>query len=343
MQLLRVRGGIPIGQEDAVFKSVSHLTFLLNTGRLEEWTQSPEADTNYLQLLRDISELKKLNNNLMKGTMFNDLLGDAYAHLYNRVVPELIAKSTDEENRERMRVDHVLMNAEASPADTPSPLASGQGTDPTMIRKPKVITKAEIIRKAEALIIKLVAQPLPSVSKPPAVRPQTAAPPAMLSPTLPIQQPSEAASTHPPENPSADANATDTATLKPDNAPDKDKEKERELSSVAGSVHDSADDESELSEIEDMEEPADIAPKPLFPGLIKRVQAVERSDAESSKDEDGGDEQEEEEAEAEEEGEEEGEGGGEGEEEGEGEGDGEGGGEDDEGTAVENEEEKIEE
>ena len=335
MQLLRVRGGIPIGQEDAIFKSVSHFTFLLNTGRLEEWAQSPEADTNYLQLLRDISELKKLNNNLMKGTMFNDLLGDAYAHLYNRVVPELIAKSTDEENRERMRVDHVLMNAEASPADTPSPLAPGQGTDPTMVRKPKVITKAEIIRKAEALILKPVAQPLPSASKPPGVRTQTAALPAMLSPTLLVQQPSEAAYTRPPENPTADANTTDTATLKPNDAPDKDKERERELSSVPGSVHDSADDESELSEIEDIEEPADIAPKPLFPGLIKRVQTVEKGDTESSKDEDGGDEQEEED------GDEEGEGGGEGEEDGEGEGDG--GGEDDEGAAAENEEEKMEE
>ena len=182
----------------------------------------------------------------MKSTLVDDLVGDTFAYLYQKVVPDLITKSNDEENRDRMRVDHLLMNTDLSVADAPSPVPSTTpaADQPTTIRtRPKVIGRREIQRKAEALIMKPVA-PAPSAR---AARPPTSTPIVVKqTETLPI---------------SADA----TEGMK-----DETTAKEGGGSSVPGSVHDSADDESELSEPEDVDEEVLAALPPMFPGLLGR-------------------------------------------------------------------------
>ena len=200
---------------------MSYDTFVANTARMEAWT--PLVDSPLIVLLREISELRKLNNSLMKVILIDDLICDTFACLYEQVVPDMIAKSNDEENRDRMRVDH-LMNNDAPRTDAPSPAPSNQGTleQPIPRSRPKIVSRREILRKAEILIN---IKPVP----PPTKR----TPSAAISVVVPVKQ-----SNSPMPNP------IELDSPNPPGAGDNSKEIP---SSVPGSVHDTADDERELT------------------------------------------------------------------------------------------------
>ena len=245
---------------------MSYDTFVLNTARMEAW--APLVDSPLIVLLREISELRKLNNSLMKVILIDDLICDTFACLYEQVVPDLIVKSNDEENRDRMRVDH-LMNSDVPSIDAPSPAPSNQGTSEQAAprSRPKIVSRREILRKAEVLVN---IKPVP----PPTNRPPTTA--------ISVLVPSKDLSSPLP-------NPTELAISDAFGAGDVNKEIP---SSVPGSVHDSADDESELSDIEEVAEievnaeegshadkddaveevPEETPPAvpPMFPGLIGR-------------------------------------------------------------------------
>ncbi len=167
----------------------------------------------------------------MKSTLIDDLIADIYAMLYGTVVPKLTAKANGEESRERMRVDHLLMNTD-DPADTPPPTAT-MTPDPAVVKhRAKGVGRRELQRKAEAAILK------PSAASE-------------------VSKPSNTVEASTPHQPSQEM-----LFVKEDQA----REDLQALgSSVPGSVHDSADDESELSEIE--EEPVPVV-KPMFPNLV---------------------------------------------------------------------------
>lgn len=181
-----------------------------NAARLETWMQSQTTNPPSLDILREAIELQKLNNKLFKSNLFEDLIRDVYAHLYDNVIPELHA----EENRVRMRVDNILTNPTPSVVETPPPdPANAQGEQHRS--KANRVTPREIVRKAEAIA---------------ALRVPTA-PAKVLKPLAP-----------------APASAQEKASSSNPNlavaiAADADKDPG---SSVPGSVHDSADDESEL-------------------------------------------------------------------------------------------------
>ena len=232
LELLRRQGPVPTEHENTIVKFVPHETFVLNTERLETWAQLPNTTSPLLDIIRDTIELKKTNANLMKVTVIEDLIGDTYALLYEKTVPDLIAKSNDEENRVRMRVDHVLMDPEASATATPPPDPNAiPGEAPATRSRFKNVTRREVQRRAEAL----VAKPAAAI--------------AATKVTKPVEQGV------------GQQGATTIAVVMNKDAPVKETP-----SSVPGSVHDSADDESELS---DLEEFVDAPEKPptLFPNL----------------------------------------------------------------------------
>ena len=215
-------------------------TFQLNASRLESYIHSTMTNSPILEILREAIEFKKLNNNYFKSGAFEELIGDIYAHLYDTFVPEIIAKETAEENRVRMRLDNILA-APTDAAETPPPDQAGdQGAE----RRTKAnrVTPREIIRKAEAI----AARPAPTVPVK-AFKPLAPAPvseqdgPAQSSPAIAVL-------IH--EDPIRDPG-----------------------SSVPGSVHDSADDESELSDVDDElaeGKPANATEsRPPFPDLEK--------------------------------------------------------------------------
>lgn len=165
MQLLRRAGNIPEGKEDAVFKGVSLDDFTLFSGRLDIWCQnSSKEEAPMIELLRDAVELKKLNGTVIKSGMFDDLVADIYAQLYEKTLPQFVEQVAGEENRERMKVDHLLMAGEsADGAETPPATTSAQAPAP----RPRVkgVTRKEVQRKADAIVAK-VPRPTPKPAKP---------------------------------------------------------------------------------------------------------------------------------------------------------------------------------
>lgn len=179
--------------------------------------------------MREAIELKKTNNNLMKPAVIEDFIADVYAFLYQRMTPELIGLENEEESRSRMRVDH-LMNSELPTANTPSPDPAGKPDDiaPTRQRI-RGVGRKELQKRAEALMIK------PVTTQAAAKTPKSPAPTNELPPT---------------------PRSTIQVVINQ-------REPRNDNSSVPGSLQESADDESELSDVEDAPETAKV--RPLFP------------------------------------------------------------------------------
>ncbi|KAL8688457.1 MAG: hypothetical protein Q9218_005638 [Villophora microphyllina] len=233
LMMLRNQCLVPHELSDSIFKNISHDLFVQNADRLESWAHLPSTESPMIDLLKEAIELKKTNGNLMKPAVIEDLIADVYAHLHQMVVPELIARSNEEESRGRMRVDH-LMNVENPAASTPSPDPAGKPEDAAPTRQRiRGVGRREIQKRAEALTNK----PAP---------PQTVA---------------KTPETPPPDNEPPTPRSTIQVVIK-QNMQSKDS------SSVPGSVHDSADDESELSEVEETFDTAQT--RPMFPGLAAK-------------------------------------------------------------------------
>ncbi|ODH44848.1 hypothetical protein ACO22_00678 [Paracoccidioides brasiliensis] len=258
IKLFRRVGEIPEGYEDTVFKPVSHDDFVIYCARLEDWCQNHAAETPLVDLLKDAVELKKLNNGLMKPVIFEDLVADTYAVLYQSNISKFIEQVTEEESRERMKVDHLLM-ASDGPEGSRTPAGHSTPGQPGPKPRFKGVSRKELQRKAEAIATRALAtKPTPK----PVVRP--------IDEELPATRPSVAIEV-----------AMPLITIKNSIR----EEASGAQSSVPGSVHDSADDESELSEIDEekVSELAEVStlvettmPKsstePIFPNhLVKRI------------------------------------------------------------------------
>lgn len=89
VDLLRRIGNIPRGRERALFDSISFDEFTRQSEKLEKWAHDPSTTTQYLDIIKDAIEIKKLNNSLMKGSAIDDLIGDAYACMYDVFVSQL--------------------------------------------------------------------------------------------------------------------------------------------------------------------------------------------------------------------------------------------------------------
>lgn len=222
-------------------------TFQIHAARLEAYVYSQQTAPPLLDILREAIELKKLNNNLLKPiNMFEDLIRDIYAHLYDNIIPGVIKNHATEENRVRMRVDNILTNPTPAVVETPPPDALG-GEQPKKSGA-RYVTPREIVRKAEAI----AAKPAPTVPAK-VLKPLAPAPSLEIGAVPPTDAPTLAVVIH-----------TDGVNDAGSSAP--------------GSVHDSADDESELSEVdvhpgEGAAQPSEAvtARIPMFPNLLSAV------------------------------------------------------------------------
>ena len=213
-----------------------------------------------------------------------DLVGDIFARLYETVVPDLVNRSNTEENRSRMRVDHVLMSNSShyndnnsGPVSTPLLLPadiemSGLIPVTTIVAKPrsKGINRKEIQRKAEALI---VAKPSPAMTVNPALAPGPSS--SLRISTHGVTKIVTAVAIPFVEGGRGGIVAREDI-----------RETGREGSSVPGSLHDSADDESELSDVG-----AEAERSVMFPGLARGGSRgrEENGEAEGEGDGDGDD------------------------------------------------------
>lgn len=314
VELLRRMANVPNGHEE-IFRSMGHDEFVINAGKLEIHAHDLETSDLILDILRDTIELKKLNNSLMKGTLIDDLIVDCYAGLYQKFVvtspveekveptPDSESRtiqhgsSQDDGNRERMKLGSILTAQADGNTESPGPSATSNtqqnlaalppiatsgvpAPPPTKPARAKTVTRREVQRKAEGLIVR------PPPIKTPTLLKHTTFP--RPSAAIEISQPS---SLHPTDMQQATVGlglsaleGSRVATLAREDVEDGVGSTE---SSRPGSVHDSADDESELSELEEVDndglddelimgEDRDEDPKPtfqravLFPGLVHR-------------------------------------------------------------------------
>ncbi|CRG92583.1 Histone transcription regulator 3 homolog [Talaromyces islandicus] len=260
-KLIRRSGNIPEHHDEGIFKMLSWDEFVANSARLDGLKDLATTSGPTLDLLREAVELKKLNNNLMKVTMLEDLTADIYARLYEESKHRFI-EQVNEENRERMKVDHLLMNTDSA-ADEPTPTTSApQSEVPAVPRgRTKGIARRDIQKRADAIVSRH--------ARPVAAKTTTAAADEEKPPPAAIARISAAIN---PQD-----SATDGASAA--------------QSSVPASLHDSADDESELSEIDD--EKLDKLKKDqttIFPNLNKSLQPPEPTSELSAPDSADGDE-----------------------------------------------------
>ncbi|RMZ87447.1 hypothetical protein DV736_g5331, partial [Chaetothyriales sp. CBS 134916] len=202
--LLRRVGKIPEGKERAVFDHVPHEEFVKISEGLEKWAMEPDTSSIILEIVRDGVELKKLNNSLAKGSYIDDLIGDSYASLYENYVSQLpkddkpallsplipqgtfinmISQDQPPVNGLQQSIptgDVVGSNAQAGLGiETPTHHFVGLPQAATVVpsgstEKPKpgrakIITKREIQRKADAMLVRPQPIKTPVLSKRPVI------------------------------------------------------------------------------------------------------------------------------------------------------------------------------
>ncbi|KAF3404114.1 Histone transcription regulator 3 [Talaromyces pinophilus] len=219
-KLIRRAGNITEHYEEGIFKQLGWDEFVTNSARLDGFKDLATTSGPTMDLLREAVEFKKLNNNLMKVTMFEDLTADIYARLYEENKHRFIEQA-NEENRGRMKVDHLLMNTDGA-ADVPTPPTSAPASEAPVPRgRTKGISRRDIQKRAEAIVSR---HARPAITK-------TAATPVEEEkfPAAPIVRV--------PSVSSIQGHMTGISSAAQD--------------SVSASLQESADDESELSEIDD--------------------------------------------------------------------------------------------
>jgi hypothetical protein len=87
----------------------------------------------------------------MKITMFEDLIADLYARVYEVNMPQLIEQVNDE-NKEKMKLDHLLMAGEASAETSTPPTPLPTSDTPAPRGRTKGIARRDIQKRADTIV-----------------------------------------------------------------------------------------------------------------------------------------------------------------------------------------------
>lgn len=150
-KMIRRAANINEAHEENVFRPIGWEEFSTKTARLEALKHLTPESLPLLELIRDSLELKKLNNNLMKVTMFEDLIADLYARVYEVNMPSLMEQA-NEENKEKMKVNHLLMTGDGT-TDSSTPATSLPASDtPAPRGRTKGIARRDIQKRADTIV-----------------------------------------------------------------------------------------------------------------------------------------------------------------------------------------------
>lgn len=265
MRMIRRAAQIPVSM-DEVFKNVSAEDFEVLSERLTQWINDPNTSHPTLDALRETTELKKTNANQMKSTPIDDLINDIWAVLYTQVAQTLPGADPSSMRQAQtnttvdsiyprgmgpMGLNTLMMDVDGTQISVPVTFASS--SEHSRARKVG-ISRREVLRKAESAVNRT--PDAPRTLAPSTARPRTSEPrSATAGPN--------GAGLEPRELPALQ-------NLRDDENPDNSKV-ESELS-APGSLHDSADDESDLSEAPD--DDGDVAV--MFPGLLNNGPSGEK-------------------------------------------------------------------
>jgi tetratricopeptide (TPR) repeat protein len=226
-RLMRRAFSVPIGEEENL-KTMFMDDFTPISDALDNWVADTTNQHPALDCLREAIELKKLNQNCIKPALFEDLIADAWATLVLKVgmtlpraapvrppspIPEVRSSQGP------MSLNNLVSNMEGV-STTPQP----QAAEP-LVRRLKGVSRRETVRRGEAAIARVAEGPRSSVSGG-------------------RGRATEAAN--------GGSGKRVTVDIEPIIIPQEEELSEGEDGDSAnGSVHDSADDESDLSDVPD--------------------------------------------------------------------------------------------
>jgi tetratricopeptide (TPR) repeat protein len=293
LRILRNHANLTEGLETSTFSAIFHDEFLERKDPLERWMQAQENGENAaLDVLRESQELKKINQGLVKPGPIDDLTGDAYAHLFQTIGKSLV----DAEKR-------LKQETSARTASPPPPPPPPQEPSPPVRNPAMSLMHLMNIDGASSAPPTAATTPAPQAAPAPsaldAIAAAAVAPAVRRKIGVGRREIRGAAETCYPKTPAQTATRvtgpvpesrvqvvinSSRPNLSGDMSVD---------TSAPGSIHDSADDESELSELEeeDGDDEEETSRKPLFPGLAGRERAEgEDSEMDGGSDEAGEDE-----------------------------------------------------
>ena len=280
LRLLRSHGNVSEGLETSTFSAILHEEFVERKETLEQWMATQNTgDSATLDVLREVQELKKVNQgSLFKPGPIDDLIGDAYASLFSTVGKQLwqeqrVARLEEEAKRQPPPPSEDPAPPQRNSAMSVMNLMNVDGnSDPgTGNGQPDFFGPSQSV---------LSAAPTPAQPEAPAKRKIGVGRREIRTASEACTQ--KAASHHAsrvtgpiPDHPrvSVVINASKPAIESNDTR-------------APGSVHDDADDESELSELEEADaddeaeteqQEEEVVKKPIFPGLATMKDGREAS------------------------------------------------------------------
>ncbi|EEY15331.1 conserved hypothetical protein [Verticillium alfalfae VaMs.102] len=296
--------------EEDKFKLVATEDFEIMADRLAEWAGEFAGDLPVLQCMKEAIELKKLNGGLMKAGAIDEVINDCYTYLYLEIGPTLPGPSPSEvlEARARARAREEAQNDASNSLKPQSTLtnilnppgsqeANGDGEKQAeaLPRKKVGIRRPDILRRAEQVYTRAMEAPksaglasksrLGSISsgKRGSNTPNGGEAASPASDGSDMDEP-VGDDTEMKDEPTIDEGDDPDATAQMTAA-----------SSPRGSIHDSADDESDLSDVPEGwdEEPP---PSMLFHDM-KAEDGHHSSDEDADEADEEGDEEQEDEQE----------------------------------------------
>lgn len=232
LHLLRRLGNIPSGHEDTIFRSLNQEEFAIQANRLEAYCQSVAEPDPVLEVMRDATELKRINNGLLRLHPIDDLIGDSYALLYSTIGPNLPPLPSEQAQQPQPPAHSANPLAPSGPElqplpslphqvdgapdpktlpalpFAPYPPTAAQPANPPGRSRTKAVPHREILRRAEAASLKPIA-PAPvstvmAIRSPPASHTQLNLPLGGPSPEAQEQDPEPVAPAPPSPSPKPD-------------------------------------------------------------------------------------------------------------------------------------------
>ncbi|RYP26020.1 hypothetical protein DL767_008202 [Monosporascus sp. MG133] len=283
------------------FKATTLEEFDIITARISDWASDPASSHPGLSALQETVELKKLNAGLMKAGSIDDLISDCYTVMYFEIGKSLpgppISDLLEERERARRLDEERLLNASESKG--PNPFSNilnpqshenssteggiGAGAGAGKPDKPAAagaegvqrpprktgIRRADILRKAEQAVTRAQEGPAkPSTTAAAKSRSRS----SVSSGKTPAAEDADDYAKEDDADAGSEGADDDNGDVQMKDEGDELEGGEAELSSPSGrSVHDSADDESDLSDVppEDLLD-EDEAHQLMFPNLMRR-------------------------------------------------------------------------
>ncbi|KAI9148097.1 Histone transcription regulator [Paramyrothecium foliicola] len=173
---------------DDVFKALSSEEFEIFSERITEWAANSEQNKNpAFDCMRDAIELKKLNANLMKAAVIDELINDCYSKIFLEVaatLPGQIPSKVIEERNHAKEVAAQLESVAQAEAKAANPLSSilnppngqdsaagtatpldGEKTEVAPKIRRTGVRRPDVLRKAEQAIVRSQETPRPATAK----------------------------------------------------------------------------------------------------------------------------------------------------------------------------------